>query len=67
MWGFMGKRGLGWVCVVWVEVGCGGKLLDESWSPNEFCEGDVWGHDGLVEAVVEASETARARMQAAAS
>ena len=50
-----------------VEVGCGGKLLDESWSPNEFCEGDVWGHDGLVEAVVEASETARARMQAAAS
>ncbi|MBC2778969.1 VOC family protein [Parasphingopyxis marina] len=44
-----------------VEVGCGGKLLDETWSPNEFCEGDVWGHDGLIEAVIEASEVARAR------
>ena len=50
-----------------VEVGCDGKLLDENWSPNEFCEGDVWGHDGLIEAVVEASETARARAQTAAS
>lgn len=44
-----------------VEVGCDGRLLDETWSTNEFCEGDVWGHDGLVEAVQRAGETMRAR------
>lgn len=44
-----------------VEIGCGGKLLDDRWSPNEFCEGDVWGHDGLIEAVIEAGEVARQR------
>lgn len=44
-----------------VEIGCGGKLLDDTWSPNEFCEGDVWGHDGLIEAVIEAGEVARQR------
>lgn len=44
-----------------VEIGCGGKRLDDTWSPNEFCEGDVWGHDGLVEAVIEAGEVARQR------
>lgn len=46
-----------------IEVGCGGKLLDDTWSPNEFCEGDVWGHDGLVEAVIEAGAAARARAE----
>lgn len=44
-----------------MEVGCDGKLLDETWTANEFCEGDVWGHDGLVEAVIEAGEAARRR------
>lgn len=44
-----------------MEVGCDGKLLDETWTTNEFCEGDVWGHDGLVEAVIEAGEAARRR------
>lgn len=34
-----------------VEVGCGGKLVDDTWRANEFCEGDVWGHDGLIDAV----------------
>lgn len=43
------------------EIGYDGKLLDETWSANEFCEGDVWGHDGLVEAVLEAGEAARNR------
>jgi 3,4-dihydroxy-9,10-secoandrosta-1,3,5(10)-triene-9,17-dione 4,5-dioxygenase len=44
-----------------MEVGCDGKLLDDTWTPNEFCEGDVWGHDGLAEAVIEAGEVARHR------
>lgn len=48
-----------------VEIGCDGKLLDDTWSPNEFCEGDVWGHDGLVEAVIAAGEAARQRNGAA--
>lgn len=30
-----------------VEIGCEGLLIDESWVPNQFCEGDVWGHQGL--------------------
>jgi 3,4-dihydroxy-9,10-secoandrosta-1,3,5(10)-triene-9,17-dione 4,5-dioxygenase len=30
-----------------VEIGCEGLLVDDSWLPNEFCEGDVWGHKGL--------------------
>lgn len=30
-----------------VEVGCEGLLVDDSWLPSEFCEGDVWGHKGL--------------------
>jgi len=38
-----------------VEVGCGGLLLDETWRANEFCEGDVWGHQGLMEAVQKAA------------
>jgi 3,4-dihydroxy-9,10-secoandrosta-1,3,5(10)-triene-9,17-dione 4,5-dioxygenase len=44
-----------------IEVGCDGLLLDDSWSANEFCEGDVWGHDGLVEAVQRAGEHMRAQ------
>jgi 3,4-dihydroxy-9,10-secoandrosta-1,3,5(10)-triene-9,17-dione 4,5-dioxygenase len=39
-----------------IEVGCGGLLLDGSWRANEFCEGDVWGHDGLIEAVKNAAK-----------
>lgn len=35
-----------------VEVGTGGRLVDESWTPNQFIEGDTWGHKGLsVEAI----------------
>lgn len=34
-----------------IEIGCGGLQVDENWRPNQFCEGDVWGHDGLLEAV----------------
>ena len=37
-----------------VEVGCDGRLVDESWRANEFCEGDVWGHDGIVDALQNA-------------
>lgn len=44
-----------------IEIGCDGLLLDETWTANEFCEGDVWGHDGLVEAVQRTGESMRAR------
>lgn len=47
-----------------VEIGCEGKILDETWTANEFCEGDVWGHDGLVEAVMEAGDAARRKVEA---
>lgn len=30
-----------------VEIGCDGLLVNEQWTPNQFCEGDVWGHRGL--------------------
>jgi 3,4-dihydroxy-9,10-secoandrosta-1,3,5(10)-triene-9,17-dione 4,5-dioxygenase len=43
-----------------VEIGCDGILVDETWTTNEFCEGDVWGHAGLVDAVVRTSEDIRA-------
>lgn len=37
-----------------VEIGCDGLLIDENWTPNQFCEGDVWGHQGLTpEAIAE--------------
>ncbi|MCP5395259.1 MAG: VOC family protein [Sphingomonadaceae bacterium] len=44
-----------------IEIGCEGLLLDDSWTPNQFCEGDVWGHEGLTpEAIAEmASELER--------
>lgn len=38
-----------------VEVGCDGLLLDDTWRATEFCEGDVWGHAGLMEAVQDAA------------
>ena len=39
-----------------VEIGCGCLLVDDNWTVNEFCEGDVWGHHGLVEAVMASSK-----------
>ena len=30
-----------------VEIGYDGCLVDESWSANQFVEGDLWGHRGL--------------------
>lgn len=44
-----------------VEIGCDCLLIDDSWTLNEFCEGDVWGHHGLVEAVMECSEALRTK------
>lgn len=38
-----------------VELGTGGRLVDESWTPNEFVEGDVWGHKGLTAEALEMS------------
>ena len=38
-----------------VEIGCEGLLLDDSWTTNEFCEGDVWGHQGLLEAIQQSA------------
>ena len=46
-----------------VEVGCDGLQLDDTWTANEFCEGDVWGHEGLVEAVQRAGEFMRAQAE----
>jgi len=42
-----------------VEIGCDCLLIDDSWTVNEFCEGDVWGHHGLVDAVMASSESLR--------
>lgn len=42
-----------------VEIGCDCVLIDETWSTNEFCEGDVWGHEGLAQAVMESGEILR--------
>ncbi|MCR9184190.1 MAG: VOC family protein [Halieaceae bacterium] len=42
-----------------VEIGCGCLLIDDSWTVNEFCEGDVWGHHGLVDAVMASCESLR--------
>lgn len=44
-----------------VEIGCDCLLIDDSWTVNEFCEGDVWGHHGLVEAVMASSEAVRSK------
>lgn len=44
-----------------VEIGFGCLLIDDSWTVNEFCEGDVWGHHGLVDAVMASSEAARSK------
>lgn len=30
-----------------VEIGFDGTLVNESWSANQFVEGDLWGHRGL--------------------
>lgn len=30
-----------------VEIGFDGVLVDDSWSSNQFVEGDLWGHRGL--------------------
>ncbi len=38
-----------------VEIGCEGLLLDENWTTNAFCEGDVWGHHGLLDAVQQSA------------
>ena len=38
-----------------VEVGCHGTLVDETWTPNRFVEGDVWGHKGLTPEALEAA------------
>jgi 3,4-dihydroxy-9,10-secoandrosta-1,3,5(10)-triene-9,17-dione 4,5-dioxygenase len=34
--------------------------VDETWRANQFCEGDVWGHQGLIEAVQAAAAGAAA-------
>ncbi|MCX2982561.1 glyoxalase [Halieaceae bacterium IMCC14734] len=36
-----------------VEIGWDGRLLDDSWSSNEFVEGDIWGHRGLDAITIE--------------
>jgi 3,4-dihydroxy-9,10-secoandrosta-1,3,5(10)-triene-9,17-dione 4,5-dioxygenase len=40
-----------------VEIGCGGLLVDASWTPNRFVGGDVWGHQGLTAESLEAAAT----------
>lgn len=36
-----------------VEIGFGGRIIDETWTANEFVEGDIWGHRGLDPATIE--------------
>lgn len=36
-----------------VEVGCDGMLVDDNWTAREFCEGDVWGHQGLTAEAIQ--------------
>lgn len=38
-----------------VEVGAEGRLVDASWTPNEFVAGDVWGHAGLTAEAMESA------------
>lgn len=39
-----------------VELGTGGTLVDDAtWTPNEFIEGDVWGHKGLTPEALKSS------------
>lgn len=38
-----------------VEVGTGGRLIDEHWTPNQFIEGDTWGHKGLTAEALQAA------------
>ncbi len=45
-----------------VEIGCGGLLVDASWTPSRVVEGDVWGHQGLS---AEALEAAAKKLSAA--
>lgn len=44
-----------------VEIGCEGRLLDETWTPNAFVEGDLWGHRGLDPATI--NENLEGRVQ----
>lgn len=39
-----------------VEIGCEGLILDDTWTANEFCEGDIWGHHGIFEDVQKKGE-----------
>jgi 3,4-dihydroxy-9,10-secoandrosta-1,3,5(10)-triene-9,17-dione 4,5-dioxygenase len=38
-----------------VELGCEGLLVDASWTPARFVEGDIWGHKGLTPEALEAA------------
>ena len=40
-----------------VEIGFDGMMVDENWTPRQFCEGDIWGHRGLdAETIQQESE-----------
>ncbi len=38
-----------------VELGTGGRHVDESWTPNQFIDGDIWGHKGLTAEAIKAA------------
>ncbi|MCP4904497.1 MAG: hypothetical protein GY910_05915 [bacterium] len=39
-----------------VEIGTGGLRVGTDWVAHEFCEGDVWGHQGLTaEAILKST------------
>lgn len=44
-----------------VEIGFDGRLLDETWTANEFVEGDIWGHRGLDPQTIEKNLAALAK------
>lgn len=38
-----------------VELGTGGRIIDETWTPNQFIDGDIWGHKGLTAESIKAA------------
>jgi len=38
-----------------VEIGCQAIRVDETWTPREFVEGDIWGHKGLTADAIQAA------------
>ena len=49
-----------------VEIGFDGRLIDNTWTANEFVEGDIWGHKFLDPETIEKNLASLAEKQGAA-